>query len=132
MDSVESRRSAIVSLINEKGEVTFAQLKEAFPTDEYDAETVRRCFCKLVNVLYQIETAEANTVKAHGYVQREDGSMIGAVVTSVSSGSESISYSTGNTASKSAVEQAATDIGYKNNLLNNIVREFLDGVQGRF
>ena len=31
MDSVESRRSAIVALINEKGEVTFAQLKEAFP-----------------------------------------------------------------------------------------------------
>lgn len=31
MDSVESRRSAIVTLINEKGEVTFAQLKEAFP-----------------------------------------------------------------------------------------------------
>ena len=31
MDSVESRRSAIVAWINEKGEVTFAQLKEAFP-----------------------------------------------------------------------------------------------------
>ena len=31
MDSVESRRSAIVTYINEKGEVTFAQLKEAFP-----------------------------------------------------------------------------------------------------
>ena len=31
MDSVESRRSAIVTLINEKGEVTFTQLKEAFP-----------------------------------------------------------------------------------------------------
>ena len=31
MDSVESRRSAIVTLINEKGELTFAQLKEAFP-----------------------------------------------------------------------------------------------------
>ena len=31
MDSVESRRSAIVTLINEEGEVTFTQLKEAFP-----------------------------------------------------------------------------------------------------
>ena len=31
MDSVENRRGAIVALINEKGEVTFAQLKEAFP-----------------------------------------------------------------------------------------------------
>ena len=31
MDSVENRRSAIVALINEKGEITFAQLKEAFP-----------------------------------------------------------------------------------------------------
>ena len=31
MDSVESRRNSIVTWINEKGEVTFAQLKEAFP-----------------------------------------------------------------------------------------------------
>ncbi len=31
MDSVESRRNAITALINEKGEITFAQLKEAFP-----------------------------------------------------------------------------------------------------
>ena len=31
MDSVESRRNAIAALINEKGEITFAQLKEAFP-----------------------------------------------------------------------------------------------------
>ena len=32
MDSVESRRNAITALINEKGEITFAQLKEAFPS----------------------------------------------------------------------------------------------------
>ena len=31
MDSVEKRRNSIVNWINEKGEVTFAQLKEAFP-----------------------------------------------------------------------------------------------------
>lgn len=31
MDSVENRRSAIAALINEKGEITFAQLKEEFP-----------------------------------------------------------------------------------------------------
>ena len=31
MDSVESRRNAIAALINERGEITFAQLKEAFP-----------------------------------------------------------------------------------------------------
>lgn len=31
MDSVESRRNAIVEWINEKGEITFAQLKETFP-----------------------------------------------------------------------------------------------------
>ena len=31
MDSVENRRNAITALINEKGEITFAQLKEAFP-----------------------------------------------------------------------------------------------------
>ena len=31
MDSVENRRSSIVNWINDKGEVTFAELKQAFP-----------------------------------------------------------------------------------------------------
>ncbi len=31
MDSMEMRRNAIVELIGEKGTVSFAQLKEAFP-----------------------------------------------------------------------------------------------------
>ena len=34
MDSVESRRNAITALINEKGEITFAQLKEALARQE--------------------------------------------------------------------------------------------------
>ena len=31
MDSMEARRNAIVELINEKGTVSFSQIKEAFP-----------------------------------------------------------------------------------------------------
>ena len=31
MDSMETRRNAIVELINERGTVSFAQLKESFP-----------------------------------------------------------------------------------------------------
>ena len=36
------------------------KLKVAFPTNEEDAEAVKRCVCALVDFLNQMETAERN------------------------------------------------------------------------
>lgn len=69
------------------------KLKVAFPTDEYDAETVKRCICALIEFLNNLETVE----KSSAMVQSSDGTMRGGIVKSVSAGNESITYETSGT-----------------------------------
>ena len=69
------------------------KLKVAFPTDEYDAETVKRCICALIEFLNNLETVE----KSSAMVQGSDGTMRGGIVKSVSAGNESITYETSGT-----------------------------------
>lgn len=71
------------------------KLKVAFPTNEEDAETVKRCVCALVEFLKQIEDAERNANSVGQYAERTDGSLQGKIVSSVSAGNESISYAVG-------------------------------------
>lgn len=105
------------------------KLKVAFPTDEDDAETVRRCAAALVNVLHQVEQAEKEAQSAQGYVTREDGTVMGKVVSSVSAGNESISYSTsGNSGTATRITSAVSDPAARERLLNETVAEYLSGV----
>lgn len=102
------------------------KLKNFFPTDEDDAESVKRCACKLVNLLSQIESAEKTATAAHGYEPTENG-MRGKVVTSVSAGNESISYSA-TAAQETSIDKAVTDPKYKDNLMKEIIWDYLSGV----
>lgn len=69
------------------------KLKVAFPTDEDDIETVKASICGVIHLMRQIESLEESISSGQGYITREDGTLLGKTVTSVSSGSESISYS---------------------------------------
>ena len=83
------------------------KLKVAFPIKEYDAESVKRCVCALVEFLKQIEDAEKNANSVGQLTERADGSLQGKVVSSVSAGNESISYEVGkssNTAISTAIQ----------------------------
>lgn len=102
------------------------KLKIAFPTDEDDAETVKRCACKIVNLLHQIETAEQAAASGRGYETTEQG-MRGKVISSISAGNESISYSTKAT-SETAVDKAVADETFRKKLLSDTIREYLSGV----
>lgn len=102
------------------------KLKVAFPTDEDDSETVKRCACKLVNLLYQIQQAESAANSVHGYESTEQG-MRGKVITSVSAGNESISYSTGNAAA-TVIDKAVTDKTVRDSLISTTIREYLSGI----
>lgn len=104
------------------------KLKIAFPADEEAAEAVRRCECELVHLMAQIEEAEKVRQEAHGLVQQEDGTVKGKVVTSVSSGSESISYSTGGNTGTTAIDAAAGSTAARNVLFADTVRKYLSGV----
>lgn len=106
----------------------FRKLKEAFPTDEDDAEAVRRCVSGVISVLANIERAEKASAMATGYEVTENG-LQGKVIASKSSGSESISYTTGGTGTKTAIEMAASDLQYRDNLIYSVIRRYLSGVR---
>ena len=100
------------------------KLKAYFPTDEDDAELVKRCAAKLVNFLHKVQQAEAAAMEAHGFISTENG-MRGKVISSVSAGNESISYSVGNA---TMIDKALSDPAVKEKLFRDTIREYLSGV----
>lgn len=102
------------------------KLKHFFPVDEEDAETVKRCICKLIDTMNQIKLAEDAEKNASGYLTREDGTMQGKVVSSVSAGNESISYSVGKVATQ--ISAAVSDSATREKLYRDIITEYLSGV----
>lgn len=92
------------------------KLKTAMPEDEDDAEAVEMCCAKLISLMQSIEAAD-------GFVTREDGTVSSKAVSSISSGSESISY--GGTSSISA---AVSDVNARNALYADAVKAYLSGI----
>lgn len=97
------------------------KLHDAMPVDDYSVECVKRCACELIQMAYDIKNAEDAAKMAQGYTAREDGSIHGRVVSSITAGNESISYATSQSAmvstladkamaSQSVREQAERDI----------------------
>ena len=94
----------------------FKKLKAAMPTDEDDAEAVEMCCAKLISLMKTIESYD-------GFVTREDGTAISKAVSSISSGSESMSFGT------SATSAAASDITVRNKLFSDTVKAYLSGIE---
>ena len=103
------------------------KLKVAFPTNEEDAETVKRCVCALVEFLKQIEDAERNANSLGQYAERADGSLQGKVVSSVSAGNVSISYAVGKSAD-TAIGNAIKSLQDKDVTIYAFVASRLHGV----
>ena len=104
--------------------LTLNKLKFAFPTNEDDAEAVRRCVCKLIEIAGQIEAANKRVTEGQGYITDESGALRGKVVSSVSSGSESISY-TAKAEQSTEIDEAARDPEKREKLYRDTVREYL-------
>ena len=100
------------------------KLSVAMPEDEYSLTCVKNCCCKLVNVLKQIEEAESSGA---GFLTRADGLLQPRVVASVSSGSESMSFSNGAT----AISKAVADENERDKLLAKICHRYLSGVEDK-
>lgn len=77
--------------------MTFDRLVDGLPTDKRAQKRIKKAVCSLAELMYQIELAERNATNAAvsgtSTAIGSGGSTTG-VVTSVSSGSESISYAT--------------------------------------
>lgn len=103
------------------------KLKVAFPVNEEDAETVKRCVCALVEFLKQIEDAERNANSVGQYTERADGSLQGNVVSSVSAGNETISYAVGKS-DDTAISNAIKDLHSKDVAVYQFITSRLSGV----
>lgn len=103
-----------------KGVDGYSKLDNAFPTDEKAAMAVKICAIELVHFLNMVEKAS----KANGYDTDADGKYIGKQVKSVSSGSESVTYSSGNGVFDSVIASPAE----KQHYINAMIKEYLSGI----
>ena len=103
------------------------KLKIAFPTDEEGREAVKRCLCALIELISNIVQAENNAKANAGYIEREDGTLLGKVITSISAGNEKISYSAGE-ASATIISMAVADKTMREQLFRDTIKEYLSGV----
>ncbi|MBO5130310.1 MAG: hypothetical protein J6B95_08210 [Oscillospiraceae bacterium] len=101
------------------------KLSVAFPTDEYAAESVRRCVAKVLNLMHQIEQAEKYAASLNGYVETESG-LRGKVISSVSAGNESISYAV-NHQTATEIDKAVSDPAARERLFARTIAEYLSG-----
>lgn len=117
--------------------MTFDRLVDRLPTNERSQKRIKKTVCSLAELMYQIELAEKNATNAAASGTSTtigSGGSTTGVVTSVSSGSESISYATpqqiGASAKEwSAVYAAAGDVQKTNDLLLKTALPLLMGVR---
>lgn len=114
--------------------MTLDRLADGLPFDEKAATKVQKAVCAVADVLKKIEDFDTRAANAAGYeVDAETGKMIGKIVTSKTSGSESISYSAGSAAdlrSLSAVVAVMNDKRAQSRLMYDTAAEYLSGVCG--
>lgn len=103
------------------------KLRHHFPEDEIDAKRVKMCACKIVHILHQIEQAEQMTAKARGVTETENG-LRGKVISSVSAGNESITYTVGGGSNATMIDKALADKEVQDKLIRDTAREYLSGV----
>lgn len=116
--------------------LTFDRLADGLPSDERQQKRIKKAVCSLAELMYQIELAEKNAINqaSASATDTNAGGKSTGIVTSVSSGSESISYATpqqiGASAKEwSAVYTAAGDIQKTNDLLLKTALPLLMGVR---
>lgn len=101
--------------------ITFGRLTFAFPTFEAHAVKVKKAVCALAEALFYIDMQR----RASSPQVVADGAYRGAVA-SITSGKESISYSSGE--SSSVYGKAASDATERDNLLRGIAANYLANI----
>ena len=116
--------------------MTFDRLVDGLPTNERSQKRIKKAVCSLAELMEQIELAEKNAINqaSTNVTDMNVGNISTGIVTSVSSGSESISYATpqqiGASAKEwSAVYATAGDVQKTNDLLLKTALPLLMGVR---
>ena len=116
--------------------MTSDRLVDGLPTNERSQKRIKKAVCSLTELMYQIELAEKNAINqaSANVTDINVGNISTGIVTSVSSGSESISYATPQQKASgakewSAVYAAAGDVQKTNDLLLKTALPLLMGVR---
>lgn len=116
--------------------MTFDRLVDGLPTNERSQKRIKKAVCSLAELMYQIELAEKNAINqaSASATDTNAGGKSTGIVTSVSSGSESISYATPQQIGASAKEwsaayAAAGDVQKTNDLLLKTALPLLMGAR---
>ena len=116
--------------------MTLGRLVDGLPTNERFQKRIKKAVCSLAELMYQIELAEKNAINqaSANLTDTNVGNISTGVVTSASSGSESISYATPQQKASgakewSAVYAAAGDVQKTNDLLLKTALPLLMGVR---
>lgn len=116
--------------------MTSDRLVDGLPTNKHSQKRIKNAVCSLAEKMYQIELAEKNAINqaSANVTDTNVGNISTGIVTSVSSGSESISYATpqqiGASAKEwSAVYAAVGDVQKTNDLLLKTALPLLMGVR---
>lgn len=112
--------------------ITFDRLADGLPSDERAATKVQKAVCAVCDKLYQLELAENQALSAVGGTSSGGGGITSGVITSRSSGSESISYASlseiaNGAKAWSAVYQASGDAQATHKLLYDTAKVYLTG-----
>ena len=109
--------------------ITFDRLADGLPDDERSQTKIKKAVCSLADAIYQIDQIKKASMETVGTVKREDGTIVNKAVSSVSSGSENISYVVGTSGNNTDIySQAAMDKKVENVLLRQIATDYLAGV----
>lgn len=103
-------------------QLTFGRLMAWFPEDTYRSEMVKKSVCAIAEILLQLDQAE----KSANVAQDASGNYHSGKVSSVSAGSESLTYD--NSTQQSAVLKAASDRGERERLLFLTAAGYLSGI----
>lgn len=110
--------------------ITFDRLVDGIPSDSRANKKVQKAVCSVTEALYQIDSIKNTLLNNLGTVETEDGKVTGKTVSSVTAGSESITYSTGmSDASKTVYAQACMDKKVENILIRQSAGQYLYGVK---
>ena len=116
--------------------LTFDNLVDGLPADKRSQKRIKKAVCSLAELMYQIELAEKNAINQASANVTDIcvGGKSTGIVTSVSSGSESISYATPQQIGASAKEWStvyatAGDVQKTNDLLLKTALPLLMGVR---
>lgn len=88
---------------------------------------MKDCVCELTDFLYQLDSYQSAAMDSAGVVTQADGTVTSKVITSISSGSESISYSAKGSADTSLME-AAKDKKVADTVIYGIVKDGLSNI----